>query len=70
MTYFFRLQCTDGSPADPPTLRSSVFSWRQGDTIPIRPGRTLRVVVVAVDVGEDDDRVLIVEPVTSEPDAA
>jgi hypothetical protein len=34
MTYHFRLQRTDGSPADPPTLRSTVLSWHQGDTIP------------------------------------
>jgi hypothetical protein len=60
MTYFFGLQRTDGSPADPPTLRSAVFSWRPGDTIPVGPGRTLRV----LDVREDDAdelQVLVVE---------
>lgn len=35
MTNDFRLQQTDGSPADPPTFRSSVLTWRQGDTIPL-----------------------------------
>ncbi|MCC2652315.1 MAG: hypothetical protein K0Q60_2478 [Microvirga sp.] len=30
MTYSFRLQCTDASPADPPTYRSTVLAWRQG----------------------------------------
>lgn len=30
MTYHFRLQRSDGSPADPPTYRSTVLTWRQG----------------------------------------
>jgi hypothetical protein len=38
MTYHFRLQRTDGTPADPPTYRSTVLSW-QGDTIPLSTGR-------------------------------
>jgi hypothetical protein len=50
MTFHFRLERPDGSPADPPTYRSTVLSWRQGDTIPLRPGRTLRVLGV-----RDDD---------------
>jgi hypothetical protein len=40
--YHFRLQRTDGTPADPPTYRSSVLTWRQGDKIPLG-GRSLRV---------------------------
>jgi hypothetical protein len=51
--YQFRLQRTDGSPADPPTYRSMVFAWKQGDTIPLGPGRTLRVLGVR---DEDADR--------------
>jgi hypothetical protein len=40
MTYYhFRLQQSDGSPADPPTYRSTVLTWRQGDTIPLGRGR-------------------------------
>ena len=39
MTYFFRLQRTDGLPADPPTYRSTVLSCRQGDTIPLSAAR-------------------------------
>ena len=50
--YHFRLQRTDGSPADPPTYRSSVLSWRQGDKIPLTADRTLRVLGV-----RDDDAV-------------
>ena len=33
--YQVRLQRTDGSPADPPTYRSSTLNWRQGDKIPL-----------------------------------
>jgi hypothetical protein len=40
--YHFRLERTDGSPADPPTYRSTVLRWQQGDTIPLG-GRSLRV---------------------------
>jgi hypothetical protein len=29
MTYHFRLQRSDWSPADPPTFRSSELNWRQ-----------------------------------------
>jgi endonuclease YncB( thermonuclease family) len=60
MTFSFRLQRTDGSPADPPTYRSSVPSWRQGDTIPLNAERTLRVLGIRDD---DADRppVLVVE---------
>lgn len=40
MTYHFRLRRTDGSPADPPTYRTTVMRSRQGDTIPLAaPGR-------------------------------
>ena len=41
--YDFRLQRTDGSPADPPSYRSTVLVWRQGDQIPLNADRTLRV---------------------------
>ena len=47
--FMFRLELEDGSPADPPTLRTALLSWRAGDTIPLG-GRTLRVVGV-----RDDD---------------
>jgi hypothetical protein len=62
MTYHFRLQRTDGSPADPPTYRSTVFSWKQGDTIPLNRDRQLRVLGVRDD---DADRppALVVEDV-------
>jgi hypothetical protein len=49
--YQFRLQRTDGSPADPPTFRSSTLNWRQGDKIPLG-GKTLRMIVVRDDKGD------------------
>lgn len=50
MAFLFRLETTDGVPADPPTLTSAVPNWSSGDTIPLGAGKTLRV----VDVREDD----------------
>jgi hypothetical protein len=57
--FIFRLETTDGVPAEPPTLESAVPNWSSGDTIPLG-ARTLRVVDVRYD--EDDDAsVLVVE---------
>ena len=58
--YDFRLQRTDGSPADPPTYRSTVLVWRQGDQIPLNAVRTLRVLGVRDD-DADQPPVLVVE---------
>jgi hypothetical protein len=58
--YHFRLQRTDGSPADPPTYRSSTLSWNQGDTIPLTAERTLRVLGVRDD-DADQPPALVVE---------
>lgn len=71
MSYHFRLERTDGSPADPPTYRSTVFSWRQGDTIPLSRDRTLRVLGVRDD-DADQPPVLVVEdlPGSATSDAA
>jgi hypothetical protein len=57
--YSFRLERTEGSPADPPTYRSSVLRWDQGDTIPLG-GRTLRVLRFRDD-DADQPPVLIIE---------
>jgi hypothetical protein len=57
--FLFRLETTDGVPAEPATLSSAVPSWRSGDTIPLGP-KTLRV----VDIRDDDAEqppVLVVE---------
>ena len=47
MTYPFRLQRTDGTPADPATFRSSELNWRQGEIIHLTPERRLRVLGTA-----------------------
>jgi len=60
--YHFRLQRTDGSPADPPTYRSTVLNWRQGDKIPLTAERTLRVLGVRDD-DADQPPTLVVEEV-------
>jgi hypothetical protein len=69
--YQFRLQRTDGSPADPPTYRSSVLVWKQGDQIPLNAERTLRVLGVRDD-DADKPPVLVVEdmPGSATSDAA
>jgi hypothetical protein len=69
--YQFRLQRTDGTPADPPTYRSSVLVWKQGDQIPLNAERTLRVLGVR-DEDADKPPVLVVEdmPGSATSDAA
>jgi hypothetical protein len=52
----------DGTPADPPTLKSSVSSWRPGDTIPLGRDRPLRVIAISPGDELDEDPVLAVEP--------
>jgi hypothetical protein len=44
MTFTLRLEQADGTPADPPTMESTVTNWRVGETIPLGRDRTLRVV--------------------------
>jgi hypothetical protein len=59
MAFLFKLETTEGAPAEPPTLTTAVPNWRAGDTIPL--GRsTLRVVRVRDD-DADQPPVLIVE---------
>lgn len=60
MAFTFKLEGEDGTPADPPTLKSAVPDWRPGDTIPL--GRkTLHVVAVRPAEGLDGDPVLVLE---------
>jgi hypothetical protein len=56
----FKLERTDGTPADPPTYRTGVYSWRPGGRIPMSATRTLRVVEVRGD-DSDEPPVLVVE---------
>jgi hypothetical protein len=59
--FHFKLELTDGTPADPPSFRAAVPNWRPGDTIHL-PRRTLRVVRVRDD-DADQPPVLVVEDV-------
>jgi hypothetical protein len=67
--YHFRLQRTDGSPADPSTYRSSTLTWRQGDKIPLTAERTLRVLDVRDD-DADEPPVLVVADVAERASSA
>lgn len=58
MAFTFKLENKGGTPADPPTLNTAVPTWRPGDTIPLGPGRTFRVIEIRP--GKDAD-VLVVE---------
>jgi hypothetical protein len=60
MTFIYKLEQADGTPADLPTVRTAVPDMRPDDTIPIRPGRTLRV-VATVASASDEPSVLVVE---------
>jgi hypothetical protein len=53
--YRFRLLRSHGSPFDPrhPGAR---LNWRQGDTIPLTTERTLRVLAVRDDDGDEPPR--------------
>jgi hypothetical protein len=62
MTFTFKLERLDGTPAEPPSIESSVLSWRPGDTIPLGPNRTLQVVRVR-DNDADQAPVLVVADV-------
>ena len=55
MAFSFRLERKDGTPADPPTLKAAVSTWRRGDTIHLGRG-TLRVTGIR---DEDDDETML-----------
>jgi integrase len=46
MTLTFKLERLDGMPAEPPSIESTVLSWKPGDTIPLGANKTLQVVRV------------------------
>jgi hypothetical protein len=62
MAFMFKLVQEDGTPADPPTLRTAVPNWSPGDTIPLG-GRTLRVVETRLRTEPDEEPVLVVKAV-------
>ena len=62
--FLFRLETTDGTPAEPSTMRFAVPNWRAGDTIPLGEGRMLCVVSIRDDDAEQPP-VLVVEDVAA-----
>lgn len=63
MTFTFKLEHEDGTPADPPTFRTAAPTWRAGDTIPLGRREKLRVIEVRPGREPDADPVLVVEAV-------
>ena len=59
MTFTYKLEQEDGTPADPPTVRTAAPT-RPGDTIPLGRDRTLRVIDTRPG-SEPEDPVLVVE---------
>jgi hypothetical protein len=62
MTFTYRLEKEDGTPADPRVLHTAVTTWNPGDTIPLGRDRTLRVVEIRPGGDPAEDAVLVVEP--------
>jgi hypothetical protein len=60
MTFTFKLERLDGTPADPPSFKTTELRWKPGDTIPIGRHRTLQVVRVR-DNDADQAPVLVVQ---------
>jgi hypothetical protein len=50
----------DGTPAEPPSISTTVTNWRPGDTIPLGAKKSLRVVRLRDD-DADQPPVLVVE---------
>jgi hypothetical protein len=61
MAFHYRLEHQDGTPADPPTFTTAVPTWRPGDTIPLGPGKTFRVVQLLPGDDPAANGVLVVE---------
>jgi hypothetical protein len=60
--FTFKLERHDGTPADPPVLRTAVPDWHAGDTIPLGRGVVLQVIETRL---VDDAPVLVVEATRS-----
>jgi hypothetical protein len=60
--FTFRLEHTDGTPADPPVLKTAVPNWSAGDTIPRGSAKpTLEVVDTRFDVTEAESVLVVKE---------
>ena len=62
MAFTFKLENPDGTPADPPTMRSAVPTWEPGDRIFLGPGRTLRVLELRTAKEPAHHALLVVTP--------
>jgi hypothetical protein len=60
MAFTFKLEHPDGTPADPPTLRSAVPNWSIGDKIPFGPGKPALLVVGIRNASEPTHTALLV----------
>jgi hypothetical protein len=60
LTFTFRLEHADGTPADPPELVLGVYLWNPGDAITLGAGRSLHVVALRDD-DPDQPPALVVE---------
>jgi hypothetical protein len=60
MSFRFKLERLDGTPAEPPSIRVAVPNMRPGDTIPLGAARMLRVVEVRDDEAREAP-ILVVE---------
>jgi hypothetical protein len=54
--FIFNLESEDGTPADPPRLKTAVPNWKTCDALPLK-SRRLRV----IDVRHGEPSVLVVE---------
>lgn len=61
MAFSYMLEAGDGTPADPPTLRTAVPDWHADDTIPLGRDKGPRVVETRPGTEPDDDPVLVVK---------
>ncbi len=59
MTFTFKLERLDGTPAEPPSIETTILRWEPGDKIPVDAKRTLQVVRVR-DEDADQPPILVV----------
>ena len=64
MAFIFKLEHPDGTPADPPTLRSAVPNWDVGDKIPFGPGKPALLVVGLRNASDPEHHGLLVVTVS------
>ena len=60
MAFTFKLENPDGTPADPPTIKSAVPNWEIGDKIPMGPDKPALVVVGLRSVNDREQHTLLV----------